>query len=117
MKSECMKYVKFVKIALSMLESESVGHFRTSFPDVDDKALDAVWKLKDNPVLGISEVANSTLSEISRRYIVPLRSLQNWSSGERQCPNYVWILLAYAVFSDLNILEERKRADTGGNNG
>lgn len=100
-----------------MLESESVGHFRTSFPDVDDKALDAVWKLKDNPVLGISEVANSTLSEISRRYIVPLRSLQNWSSGERQCPNYVWILLAYAVFSDLNILEERKRADTGGNNG
>ena len=112
-----MKYVKFVKIASSMLESESIGHFRASFPDVDNKVLDAVWRLKDNPVLGISEVANSTVSEISRRYMLPLRSLQNWSSGERQCPNYVWILLAYAVFSDLNILEERKRADTGGNNG
>ena len=100
-----------------MLESESIGHFRASFPDVDNKVLDAVWQLKDNPVLGISKVANSTVSEISRRYMLPLRSLQNWSSGERQCPNYVCILLAYAVFSDLNILEERKRADTGGNNG
>ena len=112
-----IKYIKFVKIAVSMLESESLKHFRASFPDVDDKILDAVWKLKDNPVLGIKEVSNSTVSEISRRYMLPLRSLQSWCGGERQCPNYVWILLAYAVFSDLNILDERKRADTGENNG
>ena len=106
-----MKYVKFVKIALTMLESESLKHFRASFPDVDDKILDAVWKLKDNPVLGISEVANSTLTEISKRYMLPLRSLHNWSSCARKCPNYVWIFLAYAVFSDLDILDEHKRAN------
>ena len=106
-----MKYVKFVKIASTMLESESVEHYRATFPDVDDKVLNVIWKLKDNPVLGISEVANSTLTEISKRYMLPLRSLHNWSSGARQSPNYVWMFLAYVVFSDLDILDEHNRAD------
>ena len=106
-----MKYVKFVKIASTMLESESVEHYRATFPDVDDKVLNVIWKLKDNPVLGISEVANSTLTEISKRYMLPLRSLHNWGSGARQSPNYVWMFLAYVVFSDLDILDEHKRAD------
>lgn len=46
-------------------------------------------------ILGISR------AEFSRRYNIPLRTLENWESGDREPPKYVLELLERVVKEDL----------------
>lgn len=41
-------------------------------------------------------------AEFSRRYHIPLRTLENWESSTNQCPEYVLKLLERAVIEDAN---------------
>ena len=41
-------------------------------------------------------------AEFSRRYNIPLRTLENWESGKSKCPDYVRQLLERAVLEDSN---------------
>lgn len=45
-------------------------------------------------ILGISR------AEFSRRYNIPLRTLENWESGDREPPKYVLELLERVVKED-----------------
>lgn len=38
-----------------------------------------------------------TLADVSRRYKIPYRSLQHWTSGDREPPEYIPILLQIAI--------------------
>ena len=66
--------------------------------------LSAIWELKDNPVKGIKKVTHLTNKALSERYGIPTRSIENWCCGERQCPAYTWMMMAYCVFTDAGIL-------------
>lgn len=39
-------------------------------------------------------------AEFSRRYNIPIRTLENWESGKSKCPDYVRQLLERAVLED-----------------
>lgn len=39
-------------------------------------------------------------AEFSRAYHIPLRSLENWETGQRECPSYLPLLLERAVIED-----------------
>lgn len=57
-------------------------------------------------MLTIKEIRNLTgLSQnaFGQKYNIPLRSIQNWESGSRECPVYVKQLLERAVKQDFNI--------------
>ena len=41
-----------------------------------------------------------TMTEISRRYNIPYRTLQNWKEGKREAPDYVLTLLDKALESE-----------------
>lgn len=46
------------------------------------------------------ELLNMSRAEFSRRYNIPLRSLENWESGVRTPPDYVVALLERVVLED-----------------
>lgn len=51
---------------------------------------------------------NVTRAEFSRLYSIPVRTLEDWESGRRKCPEYVLNLLERAVRADaaeLSILD------------
>lgn len=39
-------------------------------------------------------------AEFSRRYNIPIRTLENWESGKSKCPDYVRQLLERVVLED-----------------
>jgi transcriptional regulator with XRE-family HTH domain len=42
-----------------------------------------------------------TRAEFSRRYNIPVRTLEAWESGDREAPEYVIDLLGRAVYADM----------------
>lgn len=61
--------------------------------DVPDYAKYIKYMRKD---LGVSR------AEFSKRYNIPVRTLESWESGDREAPEYVIDLLGRAVYSDIN---------------
>ena len=53
------------------------------------------------------EYLNVSRAEFSRRYNIPVRTLENWESGKSQCPDYVGQLLERAVKEDAKKEEAR----------
>ena len=43
---------------------------------------------------------NVSRAEFSRKYNIPVRTLENWESGKSKCPDYVRQLLERAVLED-----------------
>lgn len=48
------------------------------------------------------ERLNVSRAEFSRKYNIPIRTLENWESGKSKCPDYVRQLLERAVLEDSN---------------
>lgn len=46
------------------------------------------------------ELLNESRAAFSKRYNIPVRTLENWESGKNQCPEYVLQLLERAVKED-----------------
>lgn len=51
----------------------------------------------------IREMSGMSRAEFSRVYGIPLRTLENWESGSRKCPDYLTKLLARSSAEDINI--------------
>ena len=55
-------------------------------------------------LLGVSR------AEFSRRYKIPIRTLEDWDAGKREAPEWVWELLERVVKEDAKIEEEKDGA-------
>ena len=56
--------------------------------------------------MNITEMRNNigvSRAEFSRRYNIPIRTLENWESGKSKCPDYVRQLLERAVLEDCEV--------------
>ena len=51
-------------------------------------------------IVEMREQLNVSRAEFSRRYNIPIRTLENWESGKSKCPDYVRQLLERAVLED-----------------
>jgi len=49
----------------------------------------------------VKETSGRSLKAFAFRYGIPLRTLEDWSAGVRHCPEYVWKMLGYIVWSEL----------------
>ena len=54
----------------------------------------------------IREHSDLSQAKFSEKYGIPKRSLENWESGSRKCPDYVVSLLERAVKADMNELRK-----------
>ena len=62
--------------------------------------------MKEVTIMNITEMRNYigvSRAEFSRRYNIPLRTLENWESGKSKCPDYVRQLLERAVLEDCEV--------------
>ena len=50
----------------------------------------------------IREYSGLSQAKFSEKYGIPKRSLENWESGRRKCPDYVTTLLERIVKEDMN---------------
>ena len=58
-------------------------------------------KQKENmSTMEMRERLNVSRAEFSRKYNIPVRTLENWESGKSKCPDYVRQLLERAVLED-----------------
>jgi putative transcriptional regulator len=58
-------------------------------------------KQKENmSTMEMREHLKISRAEFSRRYNIPVRTLENWESGKSKCPDYVRQLLERAVLED-----------------
>lgn len=61
-------------------------------------------KQKENmSTMEMREHLKISRAEFSRRYNIPLRTLENWESGKSKCPDYVRQLLERAVLEDCEV--------------
>lgn len=67
-------------------------------PDEVAKLLSRIYYLANNPLKDTREVSRA---EFSRRYSIPVRTLEGWDAEERTAPAYVKLLLDYAQFMNL----------------
>jgi toxin-antitoxin system, antitoxin component, xre family len=59
--------------------------------------------MKEVTIMNITEMRNYigvSRAEFSRRYNIPIRTLESWESGKSKCPDYVRQLLERAVLED-----------------
>ena len=104
---------QFYSIFSDALSDE--GASRESF--VSDWALSSIWGDDDNSDIleeriaeigGIWDVAHLTIYDIRQhtglsqakfatRFCIPRRSIEDWESGARKCPDYLRLLLAQTV--------------------
>lgn len=62
--------------------------------------------MKEVTIMNITEMRNYigvSRAEFSRRYNIPVRTLENWESGKSKCPDYVRQLLERAVLEDCEV--------------
>lgn len=61
-------------------------------------------KQKENmSTMEMREHLKISRAEFSRRYNIPVRTLENWESGKNKCPDYVRQLLERAVLEDCEV--------------
>lgn len=61
-----------------------------------------------NPIRALRAETGLTQAGFSAALGIPRRTIQNWETGERECPAYVIDLIAYRIKHDMNL---RKKGD------
>lgn len=56
--------------------------------------LSDVWELAHMTVADLCKAAGFTTADLSRRFLIPLRTVQSWISRERECPAYTRLMMA-----------------------
>ena len=62
----------------------------------------------------IKEIRQKTVLkhvEFSKKYGIPRRSIENWETGKRKCPNYVVNMLNTIVELGLDIVKEDNKKE------
>lgn len=65
-------------------------------PDEVAGLLGRIYHLANNPLKDTRQVSRA---EFSRRYGIPVRTLQDWDLGNRSAPEYVKLLIDFAQFT------------------
>lgn len=77
--------------ALSSIWEDAEGDGITTSRIAD---LEELWDVAHATVRDIREHTGLTQAAFAVKYCIPKRSVENWESGSRSCPDYVRLLLA-----------------------
>lgn len=103
-----MEYKKYIALVGECVNAKTAEDFMAEYGYPEDcewspegliKAMQIIFAVSRNDFASIVEGLN--VSAFCRAYHIPLRSAQNWVSGERKPPEYVVQLIGYALLSEL----------------
>lgn len=69
----------------------------TEIPAARIEALGQLWDAAHLTIRDIRAHTGLSQAAFAVRYCIPRRTVENWESGDRQCPDYLRLLLAQAV--------------------
>lgn len=109
-----MKYQDFKAVYLLIEDCDTENEFISKarvhhcFSEYNGDAVVTILKkmyiLKNKKVRCILTAAGITQAKMSRDYSIALRTIECWVAETRTPPEYVYLMLAYAVFSDTGII-------------
>lgn len=71
-------------------------------PEVIAKILNIIFQMGNNKIQDERKLVGIlSRAEMARKYRIPLRTLENWESGESAIPSYTMDLLLYTFFLEL----------------
>lgn len=59
--------------------------------------LRSLWGIRHLPFTDLLGLLGLGQSACSRRFCIPLRTVQHWANGDRDCPDYLRLMMAEAV--------------------
>ena len=62
--------------------------------ETEKKRLNDIWKASQMSIRDMVASTGSTQESFGREVGIPRRTIQNWCTGQRSCPEYVRFLLA-----------------------
>lgn len=91
-----------LQIVMASIDAEALTGGRYIGPDDKEHLFSdlAQERLKTNRALRIRKMTKLTQAAFSKKYGIPKRSIENWESGKRECPEYVLDLLERVVKED-----------------
>lgn len=102
-----MKFSLFKELYSEALEDTTLEYFIAERgwqdwmeeyePDEVADLLSRIYRLANNPLKDTRQVSRA---EFSRRYGIPVRTLQDWDLGNRSAPEYVKLLIDFAQFTN-----------------
>ena len=54
----------------------------------------------ESPIKSIRSFSGLSQKAFSEKYHIPKRSIEDWETGKRHAPAYIYTLLAFAVYTD-----------------
>lgn len=109
-----MKYQDFKEVYLLIADCETEGEFiaeaglHRCFSEYNSDAvvtmLKKMYVLKNKNLKCILAITGMTQAKMSREYSISIRTIESWVAEVRTPPEYVYLMLAYAIFSDAEII-------------
>lgn len=102
-----IRYNDFLRLILAAPECESVDNYLAEMGgsvEIDDVALlETIYHMSHSglSIKTISGACSMSVRQISIRYGLPQRTLEDWAAGRRNPPAWQLPLIAYAVLSDV----------------
>lgn len=59
-----------------------------------------IYDMSVNGINGIAKINSMGLSKLSRKFYIPLVTLQKWKYGERKPPEYTLLMISYITLID-----------------
>ena len=103
-----MKYELFTRLYGEALEYSDVDLYiaerawqdwMDDYENVGD-VLKAIYQLAHSTLKETREKLKISRAEFSRKYNIPVRTLENWDAAKSEAPSYVKVLIDYTIFSD-----------------
>lgn len=96
-----MTYPEFTQQLDFASRNQSLEEYRDEAENIT-RHPDAIFTMAHGGFRAVRELSGYTIKAFAFRYGIPIRTVENWSMGARECPEYVWRLIAYAVFLEIS---------------
>ena len=99
-----MTYSDFLKLTKAAPECGSAEEFCVAYGTQIEDAhmLPTIWQMAHDrlTIRSLAAACDISVRRIALQYGLPIRTVENWASGDRTPPEWQLPLIAYAVLSD-----------------
>jgi len=62
----------------------------------------SIWDISSKDIKELRTITKLSRAAFSRRYDIPIRTLESWDAGEREATPYLTRLIAFTIWCDCN---------------
>lgn len=95
---ECLQYADLDSYISDLASSTMWNDTECSeIPSERIEQLARIWNIHSSSLRDLRNAARLTQAAMSERFVIPLRTIEDWDSGKRTPPDYVKIMIARSL--------------------